>query len=57
MPRSQLLSVLLPSSLGGYRIVPHSFEFWQVRPHRLHDRFLYSRLDIESAWEIQRLAP
>lgn len=47
----------LPSAWGGYRIVPHSFEFWQGRPNRLHDRFLYSRLDVESAWEIQRLAP
>ena len=47
----------LPSAWGGYRIVPHSWEFWQGRPNRLHDRFLYSRLDVESAWEIQRLAP
>ena len=47
----------LPSAWGGYRVVPHSFEFWQGRPNRLHDRFLYSRLDVESAWDIQRLAP
>ena len=47
----------LPSAWGGYRVVPHSFEFWQGRPNRLHDRFLYSRLNAESAWEIQRLAP
>ncbi len=47
----------LPSAWGGYRVVPHSFEFWQGRPNRLHDRFLYSRLDLESVWEIQRLAP
>ncbi len=47
----------LPSAWGGYQIVPHSFEFWQGRPNRLHDRFLYSRLDAESAWDIQRLAP
>ena len=47
----------LPSAWGGYRVVPHSFEFWQGRPNRLHDRFLYSRLDTESAWKIQRLAP
>ncbi|MGK7949730.1 MAG: pyridoxamine 5'-phosphate oxidase [Xenococcaceae cyanobacterium] len=47
----------LPSAWGGYRIVPHSFEFWQGRPNRLHDRFLYSRLNSESAWKIQRLAP
>ena len=47
----------LPSAWGGYRVVPHSFEFWQGRPNRLHDRFLYSRLNAESAWDIQRLAP
>lgn len=45
----------LPSAWGGYRVVPHSFEFWQGRSNRLHDRFLYSRLD--DGWEIQRLAP
>ena len=47
----------LPSSWGGYRVIPHSFQFWQGRPNRLHDRFLYSRADSESEWEIQRLAP
>lgn len=47
----------LPSAWGGYRVEPHSLEFWQGRPNRLHDRFLYSRLDAESAWDIQRLAP
>ncbi|MGB5631461.1 MAG: pyridoxamine 5'-phosphate oxidase [Waterburya sp.] len=47
----------LPSAWGGYRVVPQSLEFWQGRPNRLHDRFLYSRLDTESAWNIQRLAP
>ncbi len=47
----------LPSAWGGYRVVPQSFEFWQGRPNRLHDRFLYSRFNTTSAWEIQRLAP
>lgn len=47
----------LPSSWGGYRVVPSSFEFWQGRENRLHDRFLYSRLDGTSDWDIQRLAP
>jgi len=34
--------VPLPSFWGGYRVAPQSFEFWQGRQQRLHDRFLYS---------------
>ena len=47
----------LPSAWGGYRVVPHQFEFWQGRPNRLHDRFSYSAIPAESTWDIQRLAP
>ena len=46
----------LPDWWGGFRIKPKRFEFWQGRPNRLHDRFLYSKIDDES-WEIERLAP
>jgi pyridoxamine 5'-phosphate oxidase len=46
----------LPSWWGGYRIVPREIEFWQGRPSRLHDRFLYSR-EAQDAWKIERLAP
>lgn len=45
----------LPDFWGGYRIVPTSFEFWQGRPNRLHDRFLYEKG--ESGWEVKRLSP
>jgi len=38
------------------RVVPATIEFWQGRPSRLHDRFLYSR-DEERDWRIERLAP
>lgn len=48
--------VPLPSTWGGYRIVPNSFEFWQGRSNRLHDRFLYVRQSDDN-WTIQRLAP
>ena len=45
----------LPSFWGGYRIIPASWEFWQGRQNRMHDRFLYSKL--EACWEIERLQP
>lgn len=48
--------VPLPSFWGGYRVVPQSFEFWQGRSNRLHDRFLYVLQD-DHGWDIQRLAP
>jgi pyridoxamine 5'-phosphate oxidase len=44
-----------PESWGGYMVSPVSFEFWQGRPNRLHDRILYT-LESED-WKIQRLQP
>jgi pyridoxamine 5'-phosphate oxidase len=49
-------SIPLPSHWGGYAIKPHSFEFWQGRPNRLHDRFRYTRQP-DGSWQIERLAP
>ncbi len=48
--------VPLPSSWGGYRVVPTSFEFWQGQKSRLHDRFRYTP-DGLGDWKIYRLAP
>ena len=45
----------LPDYWGGFVLKPHSVEFWQGRPNRLHDRFLYTR--DESGWKIERLSP
>lgn len=46
----------LPSYWGGYRLAPESFEFWQHRDDRLHDRLRYRRGN-EDGWLIERLAP
>jgi pyridoxamine 5'-phosphate oxidase len=48
--------VPMPSFWGGFRIVPREIEFWQGRGHRLHDRFLYARIE-DGSWKIERLAP
>jgi pyridoxamine 5'-phosphate oxidase len=45
----------LPADWGGYRLAARTFEFWQQRNDRLHDRLRYRR-DGE-AWLIERLAP
>ena len=45
----------LPDAWGGYRIIPDSYEFWQGRANRLHDRFKYTRQ--AESWQIDRLAP
>lgn len=48
--------VPLPDHWGGYRIIPISFEFWQGRPSRLHDRFIFKK-DESGEWGTERLAP
>jgi pyridoxamine 5'-phosphate oxidase len=41
---------------GGFRLLPDSFEFWQNRADRLHDRLRYLR-QADGRWLIERLAP
>ena len=45
-----------PKNWGGYLVRPHSIEFWQGRPNRLHDRIRYT-LSNGGDWKIERLAP
>ncbi len=44
-----------PDHWGGYRVIPHYFEYWQGGENRLHDRFSY--LLEGDSWNIQQLAP
>jgi pyridoxamine 5'-phosphate oxidase len=50
-----LLNPPRPPHWGGYRLRPDTWEFWQGRRSRLHDRLRY-RLDGER-WIRERLAP
>jgi pyridoxamine 5'-phosphate oxidase len=44
-----------PPNWSGFRITPQRVEFWQERPFRLHDRFLFVK-DGEG-WRRERLFP
>ncbi|MBB2200365.1 pyridoxamine 5'-phosphate oxidase [Gluconacetobacter tumulisoli] len=44
-----------PTNWSGFRLVPDSIEFWQDRPHRLHDRAVWRRHG--TTWETTRLYP
>lgn len=46
-----------PEHWGGFRLVPHQWEFWQGRKSRLHDRLRYQFNASQQRWLIERLAP
>ena len=45
----------LPEHWGGFRLVPETYEFWQHRDNRLHDRLRYTRAG--DGWRLERLQP
>lgn len=44
-----------PEQWGGFRLEPETWEFWQHRDDRLHDRFRYRRES--GGWLVERLMP
>lgn len=44
-----------PDHWGGYRLVSETYEFWEHREDRMHDRLRY-RLD-DGDWVVERLSP
>lgn len=47
--------VPVPEFWGGYECYPVSYEFWQGRPNRLHDRIVFKKN--QDKWLHQRLQP
>jgi pyridoxamine 5'-phosphate oxidase len=46
-----------PPFWGGFRITPLEIEFWADGAFRLHDRFRWTRADVDQPWDVQRLNP
>jgi pyridoxamine 5'-phosphate oxidase len=44
-----------PPHWSGFRVEPRTIEFWQDRPHRLHERRLFTR--VADGWEEGLLYP
>lgn len=49
--------IACPPFWGGWRVIPHRFEFWQGGESRLHDRLVYESDGQTPAWTQSRIAP
>ncbi len=45
-----------PERWSGFRLIPARIEFWSDRPHRLHERRLFTRRD-DGGWDESLLYP
>ena len=45
-----------PERWSGFRLIPQRIEFWSDRPHRLHERRLFTRRD-DGGWDEGLLYP
>jgi pyridoxamine 5'-phosphate oxidase len=45
-----------PDFWSGFRVVPTTYEFWEDRPFRLHERWHF-HLETDGVWHKQKLFP